>query len=245
MHIVNGENGVMNMKRAIENGIYNFSREYDADYYAHQIFENYGTIDIDSVGVRGIWNNNDRGDTLTFKNYGLIDIHQTHEQGIYNRSFTYVSEDADFSYETIITNFNNHGTLNIDSTQQEAIYNYAERADEMNFTNTGDINISRSNKEGIHNRSYNNNMEYNTLMSFDSDDGNITITDTELSGIYNYPQNDTLIFRNNGNLNISNTGEQGIYNYTYQQQSTILFENDENGQISIKKQFPVNKKHPI
>ncbi|MGB1207241.1 MAG: hypothetical protein ACPG5B_16455 [Chitinophagales bacterium] len=212
MHLINGENASINIKNATDHGLFNYNVEDLPDYHAKLTFDNYGTIQIDSTDYNGLFNNNYRADTLAFNNYGTITIDHSLEDGNYNYNYTSNIAEPFYDYGKSVLNINNFGTMDIDNSTDYGMHNYTDRGEELYFTNYGNLNIATTGIDGIYNRCRPNG-DYTPELHFDNMGGTMNISATTSNGIYNYAQNDTLYYHNNGTLILDDIGQNGIYNY--------------------------------
>lgn len=238
IHFTNGAEGVLNVSKTTEHGIYNQNRDSYADDVVLMDFDNYGLINIGNTGWSGWYNYAEKSDSLNINNYGFININEAGTKGMYNRAANGSSLEDEITFPVIYLNFRNYGTLNIDSThQEEGLLNICERGDYVNFFNYGSIDISRTFEEGLENRSrYLNNIP--SKVYFENQGGEVSISNTREDALFNYADDDTLSFINNGTINLSNSLEHGLYNYAENNGAYLHFENQMNGVINIE-QIPV------
>lgn len=229
----NSNTASLTISRTNEYGILNQNREDQAGYSTVMNFVNQGNIHLSQTLFAAFYNYNERGNALNVNNNGVINILQSQQYGLYNRSYNSTPTPPDYSYEITNLNFTNNGTINIDGTNFAGLYNYADAGDNVNFTNLGTLNVLNSNEQGIYNRSRKTGS-FTPVATFRNNGGIVNISQTGLSSIYNYANNDSLFFYNNAPLNLQSSAAYGIYNFVENNTSVIHFNNQTNGNIHVQ-----------
>jgi len=210
-------NGTITLNKATQYALYNrcYNSVPNPPDYSYDItnlhFTNNGTLQTDSTLLAGIYNYADAGDNLQFTNNGNIGIQHASEQGIYNRSR------KSGTFTPVLTFRNNGGNIAIQQTTLPAVYNYANN-DSLYFYNNAGLQVLSSGSHGIYNFVENN----TSVIQFQNQaNGNISIQNTALNGIYNHTtrsastQTNAFSFINSGEIQISNILGKGIHNYDY------------------------------
>ncbi|MEZ4888382.1 MAG: T9SS type A sorting domain-containing protein [Chitinophagales bacterium] len=244
--------GDINISRSFDNGIVNYTLQYNRSYspkihfnmeggtiaidditeagmynfaYLDTIEVNItgGTINVSNTGTSGIFNYAyDDWSALTFSNGGTINTNLTGRDGIYN--YTYNNSSSD----TTSLDFVNTGTINTTNSTGAGIHNFNRSGTNFTFNNSGTLNLQNAQGEGLRNLNLRHNDDYSVTFDFDNS-GKIDINTTFQEGLRTNNYGGDLTFDNSGVMMVRNANREGIENVNYR--DTFDFTN--NGTIQV------------
>ncbi|HRI26990.1 MAG TPA: hypothetical protein PK239_16585 [Chitinophagales bacterium] len=233
--IVFTNNGSINIFLCANRGIVNECRPDVNTGAAYFVFDNYGSITIDSTGQHGIYHYNNKGTFYFYNRSGAqITVRKVgnnanlYQRGIYNHN-----RQDDLSFNPYFE-AHNWGTITVRQTNSQGIRNESMKH-ELRFTNHHMIRTARTADSGVMN--YCNNT-FSKVIFNNAPSGNIYIDTVSVYGLYNtVALNQTadttaiLTFSNDGLIKIDSTTSHAVYNNTDNGQ--LSFTN--NGNLTVRR----------